>query len=332
MLHWQVTSINTPDFAFVLQYLWANQGKHTFKAIWAPNVPFGPGESCAGLRTLCRYILGATQLAKEQMVDWKDGLLGLKYEEYQNIPGFVLPPGVESPLDLVDAQASIFFQVIRTFFRFRQLPDPVHFLKDAETYEGIRSYMREGAQVAFTWNGPVAFSPIGQNTGRLPPTLQFTADEKLGLLFPMEKATTQVVFPSPATMPCPTPASDLRIANKSKCALCAPFCQTRCMSGQFVVHEVQVEGNGTSEISCAECRSGLYSTSSADEGEVLATQCTLCVSGTFSKQGSSACTACPVGYFQPEDGQLGCLSCDGLGDARLAKSEPAFAFAASLRA
>ena len=157
----------------------------------------------------------------------------------------------------------------------------------------------------------------------LPPTFQFTADEKLGLLFPMEKATTQVVFPSPATMPCPTPASDLRIANKSKCALCAPFCQTRCMSGQFVVHEVQVEGNRTLEISCAECRSGLYSTSSADEGEVLATQCTLCVSGTFSKQGSSACTACPVGYFQPEDGQLGCLSCDGLGDARLAKSEPA---------
>jgi hypothetical protein len=249
------------------------------------------------------------------MVDWKDGLLGLKYEEYQNIPGFVLPPGVESPLDLVDAQASIFFRVIRTFFRFRQLPDPVHFLKDAETYEGIRAYMREGAQVAFTWNGPVAFSPIGQNTGRLPPTFQFTADEKLGLVFPMERATTQVVFPSPATMPCPTPASDLRIANKSKCALCAPFCQTRCMSGQFVVHEVQVEGNRTSETSCAECRSGLYSTGSADEGQVLATQCTLCVSGTFSKQGSSACTACPVGYFQPEDGQLGCLSCDGLGDA-----------------
>jgi hypothetical protein len=107
----QMTSLNTADFDFVLRYLWANQDKHTFKAIWAPNVAFGPGESCAGLWTLCRYTLGSTQLAKEQMVDWKDGLLGLTYNEYKTLPGFTLPPAVEAPLDLVDAQTTIFFQV-----------------------------------------------------------------------------------------------------------------------------------------------------------------------------------------------------------------------------
>ena len=107
----QMTSVNTADFDFVLRYLWANQDKHVFKAIWAPNVAFGPGESCAGFWTLCRYILGSTQLAKEQMVDWKDGLLGLTYKEYKALPGFTLPPAVEAPLDLVDAQTTIFFQV-----------------------------------------------------------------------------------------------------------------------------------------------------------------------------------------------------------------------------
>ena len=63
-------------------------------------------------------------------------------------------------------------QVLQTFFRFRQISNPKNLLADAETYEGIRSYMREGARVAFTFNGPVSFSKIGQNTGRQPTTLQ----------------------------------------------------------------------------------------------------------------------------------------------------------------
>jgi hypothetical protein len=176
--------------------------------------------------------------------------------------------------------------------------------------------MREGAQVAFTWNGPVAFSPNGQNSGRLPPTFQFTADEKLGLVFPTEKATTQLFFPSPATLPCPKSTNDLRVfANKSKCPLCAPFCQTRCMSGQFVVHEVRVDGNQTyTEKSCAECLTGSYSSSRSGQGEVLATHCTSCAVGTFSKQGASVCTACPAGYFQPSAGEGSCIHCDRLGN------------------
>ena len=292
-----MTSINSADFDFVLRYLWTNQDKHTFKAIWAPNVPFGPGESCGGLKTLCRYLLGSTQLAKEQMVDWKDGLLDLTYTEYKSLPGFTLPPAAESPLDLVDAQTTIFFQVIRTFFRFRQLPDPVNFLKDAETYEGIRSYMREGAQVAFTWNGPVAFSPIGQNTGRLPPTFQYTADEKLGLVFPTEKATTQLTYPSPATLPCEHPENQLRnFVNFSKCALCAPFCQTRCVPGERATRVTPVEGNSTiTQNGCAKCPSGSYSVDDPGQDEVLSTECMTCAAGSYSKEGASTCTDCAAG-------------------------------------
>ena len=184
-----VTSLRTANFDFVLRFLRASQVQHTFKAIWAVQVPLGPGETCAGLGELCRGVIGATQLAKEQMTDWTDALLDMTYAEYSNLPGSKLPLGIVSPLDLVDCQASVFFQALSTFFRFRKISNPKHVLGDPDTYEAIRSYMREGAQVAFTWNGPVSFSKIGQNTGRLPTTLQFTHNDTLALIYPSEFAT-----------------------------------------------------------------------------------------------------------------------------------------------
>ena len=75
-----------------------------------------PLESCSGFGTLCRGVLGSTQLAKEQMVDMKDGLLGVSYDVYKTLPSFVPFQCAEGtgivPLDLVEAQTSIFLQVL----------------------------------------------------------------------------------------------------------------------------------------------------------------------------------------------------------------------------
>ena len=45
--------------------------------------------------------------------------------------------------------------------------------------------MREGAKVAHTFNGPVSFSVYGQNTARLPTTLQFDFSAKRNALAPL---------------------------------------------------------------------------------------------------------------------------------------------------
>ena len=304
----QMTSINNLDFDFLLRYLWANQERHTFKGIWAVNVPWGgalqpgmtaflaPLESCSGYGTLCRGVLGSTQLAKEQMEDMKDGLIGLNYDNYKKLPSFVPFVCAEGtgivPLDLVEAQTTIFFQVLATFFRFRQMPDPANFLLDADTYEGIRSYMREGSLVAMTWNGPVAFSPIGQNMARLPPTLQYTYDEKLGLVFPSETATTQLVYPSKAALPCLRPEVQVKLfQNRSQCPLCAAFCQTQCVPGQ----KEYVDSTG--EKNCLMCSAGYFSVA-GPSGYVTATECSACLAGSFALDAASTCTSCAPGTFQ----------------------------------
>ena len=346
----QITSINNLDFDFVLRYLHANQERYTFKAIWAVNIPWAgalqpgmtaalPLESCSGFGTLCRGVLGSTQLAKEQMVDMKDGLLGVSYDVYKTLPSFVPFQCAEGtgivPLDLVEAQASIFLQVLLTFFRFRPIPDPVNWLRD--TYEDIRSYMREGSVVAQTWNGPVSFSPIGQNTARLPPTLQYTYDERLGLVFPSEKASTTLVYPSEAQAPCPRPEVQVKVfLNRSQCPLCAPWCQTMCTAGQMQY------ANDLGEIYCPSCAAGYYSAAGHGEAYVTASACTRCAAGTFAAAEASHCSTCPpgalngafgsdaiagpvvscmiawlnawAGSFQPEEGQFGCVSCDSLGN------------------
>jgi hypothetical protein len=331
----QITSINNLDFDFILRYLLANQERYTFKAIWAVNVPWGgalqpgmtaalPLESCSGFGTLCRGVLGSTQLAKEQMVDMKDGLLKVTYDEYTQLPSFVpfvcaAGTGIV-PLDLVEAQTSIFLQVIVTFFYFRPLPDPANFLRDP--YEGIRSYMREGNIVAQTWNGPVSFSPIGQNTARLPPTMQFTYEGKLGLVFPADKASANLVYPSEAERQCARPEVQVKVfLNRSECPLCAPFCQTMCTPGQ--VQYVDSKG----EKNCGTCSAGYYSV--AGEGgdlervslnaelnikHVTATACTQCLAGTFSEAGASACSTClPGALNQPlfYTGAANLVSCAG---------------------
>jgi hypothetical protein len=236
-------------------------------------------------------MLGAAQLAKEQMEDWKDGLLDLTYQEYQNLSTFAAPPKI-ADLDFVDAQTTIFFQSLRTFFRFRQPTDPTNLLKDAETYEAIRSYMREGAQVAFAWSGPVAFSPIGQNMARPSPTFQFTEDKKLGLVFPTEKATTKLTFPSPASLPCPRPEVQVKVfSNRSLCPLCAPLCQTQCVPGQreFV--------DSTGVKNCQSCSAGYFSVA-GPSGYVTATECSACLAGSFALEAASTCTSCAPGTFQ----------------------------------
>ena len=299
----QITSINTPDFDFVLRYLHATQERYAFKAIWAVNVPWGgalqpgmtaalPLESCSGFGTLCRGVLGSTQLAKEQMVDMKDGLLGVTYDEYKMLPSFVPFNCSEGtgvvPLDLVEAQTTIFLQVLVTFFRFRPISHPASFLRDS--YEDIRGYMRDGSVVAQTWNGPVSFSPIGQNTARLPPTMQFTYDEKLGLVFPSEKASAKLVYPSEAQGPCPRPEVQVKVfLNRSRCPLCGPFCQTMCIPGQMQY----VDAMG--EKYCRMCAVGYYSVASELEAEVAATECTRCPAGTFAAAGASSCSTCQAG-------------------------------------
>ena len=77
-------------------------------------------------------------------------------------------------------------QVVVSFFRFQQIPNPVNFLSDKHTYNSIRSYMREGGIVATTWNGPVSFSSLGQNMARTPPTLQLSFDDNLAFIFPQD--------------------------------------------------------------------------------------------------------------------------------------------------
>jgi hypothetical protein len=230
------------------------------------------------------------------MEDMKDGLIGLNYDNYKKLPSFVPFVCAEGtgivPLDLVEAQTTIFFQVLATFFRFRQMPDPANFLQDADTYEGIRSYMREGSLVAMTWNGPVAFSPIGQNMARLPPTLQYTYDEKLGLVFPSEKATTQLVYPSKAALPCLRPEVQVKLfQNRSQCPLCAAFCQTQCVPGQ----KEYVDSTG--EKNCLMCSAGYFSVA-GPSGYVTATECSVCLAGTFAPAAASTCTSCAPGTFQ----------------------------------
>ena len=223
-------------------------------------------------------------------MDMKDGLLGVTYDTYKTLPSvpFNCSEGTGvAPLDLVEAQASIFLQVLVTFFRFRPLPDPVNWLRD--TYEDIRSYMREGSVVAQTWNGPVSFSPIGQNTARLPPTMQFTYDEKLGLVFPTEKASAKLFYPSEADLPCPELAQVKVFVNRSKCPLCAPFCQTRCTPGQ----RQDVDAHG--ETVCPSCAAGHFSISRQGEAYVSTTACTQCEPGTFAAAAASTCLTCQPG-------------------------------------
>ena len=89
---------------------------------------------------------------------------------------------------------------------------------------------------------------------------------------------------------------------------------------------------------CETCHNGTYSTGGRS------TACVECAPGEMglerASRGPLAARAMMrkyfcAGYFQPEDGQLGCLSCDGLGDAYYAESRACLrlcAFAASLRA
>ena len=225
-------------------------------------------------------------------MDMKDGLLYVTYDEYKQLPSFVPFVCAEGtgivPLDLVEAQVTIFPQALVTFFRFRPILDPANFLRD--TYEDIRSYMREGSIVAYTWNGPVSFSPIGQNMARLPPTLQFTYDERLGLVFPTEKASAKLVYPSEAEMPCQRPEVEVKVfLNRSKCPLCAPFCQVTCTPGQMQFVDQ------TGDKNCRTCTAGHYSVASEAEARVTATECARCPSGTFTGAGASSCSRCPPG-------------------------------------
>lgn len=61
--------------------------------------------------------------------------------------------------------------------------------------------------------------------------------------------------------------------------------------------------NGT-EWDCRKCPTGTASTLDDWQGE-----CLVCPSQTFAEEGSSTCTPCDVGMFQPDKGQGVCLSC-----------------------
>ncbi|ELP86873.1 protein serine/threonine kinase, putative [Entamoeba invadens IP1] len=71
---------------------------------------------------------------------------------------------------------------------------------------------------------------------------------------------------------------------------------SRCTAGTY--------SNGNSKTTCTKCPGGTYSKTGASI-------CTNCTSGYYSNIGSSSCTLCPDGSYNPSKGSDQCLYCPG---------------------
>lgn len=293
--------------------------KHRFKAIYGAWVSWGgakknPYQSGCGGGSLgkCEWFLGANQVHDEYDLAngyhdalWAPATGQTKYTIDQS--PLWNPAGGKKCEDIY-AGLSTFVQAVQKVFYFRNVADPANFLDDTTGYEAVRAFMRSGEKVADTWQGPISFTPYGQNNGRSPTSLQFQDDgvdadgNMVGAgktIFPLKHSKGTLMYPSPMSATCPVDKVTNFDATKSVNA--ANSCVT-CPANSAT----QGETNVIDVASCS-CAPGFEkkTDASASAGFI----CSPCKKGFEQSGFGQACAQCPIGSFQSDEGAASCVKC-----------------------
>ena len=156
---------------------------HTWRALWWQGTSWGTNGNCLNLGpSVCAHALGAEQMSRSEALDaFGDALLeGRTYRWLKSSEHLTEP--ITSYTDKPDAAMipSLLAQALRMTFSHRQLTNASRPLANRDNYDALLTTLRSGLVVARTFYGEVRFDAFGQNSGKVPTTMQMDGGGGIG--------------------------------------------------------------------------------------------------------------------------------------------------------